>query len=59
MRLHEARLLIASNHGSIATVAAKVGYASAVQFSRDFWKHSGRSAPEEARWMREHPGEPT
>ncbi|GBR00216.1 AraC-type DNA-binding domain-containing protein [Gluconacetobacter liquefaciens NRIC 0522] len=59
MRLHEARLMIASNHGSIATVAAKVGYASAAQFSRDFRKHFGRSATEEARWMREHLGEST
>lgn len=59
MRLHEARLMIASNHGSIATVAALVGYASAAQFSRDFREHFGRSATEEVRWMREHLGEPT
>lgn len=59
MRLHEARLMIASNRGSIASVAAEVGYASATQFSRDFRKHFGRSATEEARWMREHLGEPT
>jgi len=59
IRLHEARLMIASNRGSIATVAAEVGYASAAQFSRDFRKHFGRSATEEVRWMREHVGEPT
>jgi transcriptional regulator GlxA family with amidase domain len=58
MRLHEARLMIASNRGSIASVAAEVGYASAAQFSRDFRKHFGRSATEEARWMREHLGIP-
>ncbi|MGR6468683.1 AraC family transcriptional regulator N-terminal domain-containing protein [Rhizobium sp. PAMB 3182] len=59
MRLHEARVMIASNQGPISTVAAQVGYASAAQFSRDFRKHFGRTATEEARWMREHLGEPT
>ncbi|WP_062226710.1 AraC family transcriptional regulator [Aureimonas frigidaquae] len=54
IRLHEARMMIASNQGSIATVAAKVGYASAAQFSRDFRNHFGRTATEEIRWMREH-----
>lgn len=57
MRLHEARLMIARNHGSVASVAAKVGYQSASQFSRDFRRHFGRSAMEEARWMTEHLGE--
>lgn len=59
MRLHEARVMIASNQGSIATIAAEVGYASAAQFARDFRQHFGRTATEEARWMREHLGYPT
>ena len=57
MRLHEARLMIARQKGRIAAIAAKVGYASAAQFSRDFKRHFGRSASEEAVWMREHLGE--
>ncbi|WP_274425225.1 AraC family transcriptional regulator [Chelativorans sp. YIM 93263] len=57
MRLHEARLMIARRKGPIAAIAAKVGYASAAQFSRDFRRHFGRSASEEANWMREHLGE--
>nr|WP_226583251.1 AraC family transcriptional regulator [Acuticoccus sediminis] len=57
MRLHEARLMIARQEGPIAAIAARVGYASAAQFSRDFRRHFRRSATEEARWMREHLGE--
>ncbi|WP_339112844.1 AraC family transcriptional regulator [Thioclava sp. GXIMD2076] len=57
MRLHEARLRIARNHGSIAGIAIEVGYQSASQFSRDFRRYFGRSAKEEARWMRDHLGE--
>ena len=57
MRLHEARLMIARQEGTIAAIAARVGYASAAQFSRDFRRHFRRSASEEARWMREHLGE--
>lgn len=54
MRLHEARLMIARQEGTIAVIAARVGYASPAQFSRDFRRHFHRSASEEARWMREH-----
>jgi len=57
LRLHEARLKIARQDGSIARIASDVGYASAAQFSRDFRRHFGRSATEEARWMRVHLGE--
>lgn len=57
IRLHEARLMIARQEGTIAAIAARVGYASAAQFSRDFRRHFRRSASEEARWMREHLGE--
>ncbi len=59
MRLHEARLMIARNYGPVATVAAEVGYTSAAHFSRDFRQYFGRSATEEARWMRAHLGEAT
>ncbi|WP_319517743.1 AraC family transcriptional regulator [uncultured Martelella sp.] len=57
MRLHEARLMIARREGTIAVIAARVGYASAAQFSRDFRRHFRRSASEDAKWMREHLGE--
>ena len=56
MRLHEARLMIA-RRGTIAQVAASVGYASAAQFSRDFKRHFGRTASEEMNWVRRHLGE--
>lgn len=57
MRLHEARLRIARQEGTIAAIATAVGYLSAAQFSRDFRRHFHRSATEEAKWMREHLGE--
>lgn len=57
MRLHEARLMIARQEGTIAAIAIRVGYASPAQFSRDFKRHFRRSASEEARWMYEHLGE--
>jgi len=57
MRLHEARLMIARQDGTIAEVAARVGYASPAQFSRDFKRHFRRTASEEARWVRQHLGE--
>ncbi|WP_245480232.1 AraC family transcriptional regulator [Neorhizobium sp. NCHU2750] len=56
MRLHEARLKIAGN-GTIAQAAASVGYASAAQFSRDFKRHFGRTASDEAKWVHRHLGE--
>ncbi len=57
IRLHEARLMIARQDGTIAQVAASVGYASPAQFSRDFKRHFRRTASEEARWVRQHLGE--
>ncbi len=57
MRLHEARLMIARHSGTIAEIAGSVGYASPAQFSRDFKRHFGRTASEEAKWMRHHLGE--
>ena len=58
LRLHEARLMIARRQGTLAAIAAEVGYASAAQFSRDFKRHFHRTPSEEAKWMREHLGEP-
>jgi transcriptional regulator GlxA family with amidase domain len=57
LRLHEARLMIARQRGTIAEVAASVGYASAAHFSRDFKRHFRRTASEEAKWVRQHLGE--
>ncbi|MGO4486299.1 AraC family transcriptional regulator [Rhizobium pisi] len=57
MRLHEARLVIARQRSTIAEVAVSVGYASPAQFSRDFKRHFGRTASEEAKWVRHHLGE--
>jgi AraC-like DNA-binding protein len=56
IRLHEARLMIARQVGTVSLISEKVGYASPAQFSRDFRRHFGRSATEEAKWMREHLG---
>lgn len=56
MRLHEARLMIARRAGPIADVAARVGYASPAQFSRDFKRHFGRTASKEAAWVKDHLG---
>lgn len=57
MRLHEARLMIARRSGTIADVAASVGYVSPAQFSRDFRRHFGRTASEEAEWVLQHLGD--
>jgi len=57
LRLHEARLMIARQSGTIARVAISVGYVSPAQFSRDFKRHFGRTASEEVKWVRHHLGE--
>ncbi|QKJ94491.1 AraC family transcriptional regulator [Agrobacterium pusense] len=57
LRLHEARLMIARQSGTIADVAVSVGYVSPAQFSRDFRRHFGRTASEEAKWVQYHLGE--
>lgn len=57
MRLHAARLMIARGEGPVSAIAARVGYVSPAQFSRDFRRHFHRSATEEAKWMRAHIGE--
>jgi AraC-like DNA-binding protein len=43
LRLHEARRLIAGESESVARVAARVGYASPSQFSRDYKRAFGAS----------------
>lgn len=57
LRLHEARLMITRRQGTLAVIAAEVGYASAAQFSRDFKRHFRRTPSEEVKWVREHLGE--
>ncbi|MDQ0133928.1 transcriptional regulator GlxA family with amidase domain [Neorhizobium galegae] len=57
LRLHEARLMIARKSGTIADVAASVGYVSPAQFSRDFKRHFGRTASEEVKWVQHHLGD--
>lgn len=57
IRLHEARLMIARKEGPVSAIAARVGYVSSAQFSRDFRRHFRRSATEEAKWVREHLGQ--
>ncbi|MXO65429.1 AraC family transcriptional regulator [Altericroceibacterium endophyticum] len=57
IRLHEARWMIAMRTGPIASIATRVGYASAAHFSRDFKRHFDRNPSEEAEWMRHHLGE--
>ncbi|MGM4984431.1 MULTISPECIES: AraC family transcriptional regulator [Rhizobium] len=57
LRLHEARLMIARRSGTIADVAASVGYVSPAQFSRDFKRHFGRTASEEVKWVQHHLGD--
>lgn len=57
LRLHEARLMIARQTGTIAEVAASVGYVSPAQFSRDFKRHFGRTASEDVKWVQHHLGE--
>lgn len=42
---------------NIAEVAVSVGYVSPAQFSRDFKRHFGRTASEEAQWVRQHLGD--
>jgi AraC-like DNA-binding protein len=57
MRLHEARWMVAMRTAPIASIAIRVGYASAAHFSRDFKRHFHRNPSEEAKWMRYHIGE--
>jgi AraC-like DNA-binding protein len=51
MRLHHARLLMVQDGVSAGAAAARVGYASASQFSREFKRLFGRNPSEELRWV--------
>lgn len=52
VRLHQARLMMIRDHVTAAGAAARVGYESPSQFSREFKRLFGRSPGEEAREMR-------
>jgi len=51
-RLHQARLLMIQDGTSAAHAAARVGYESASQFSREFKRFFGRTPQEEAAFMK-------
>jgi len=57
-RLHQARLMMVQDGVGAGTAAARVGYASASQFSREFKRLFGRSPGDEVRWMRESGSRP-
>lgn len=50
-RLHHARLLLVQHGVSAGLAVARVGYASASQFSREFKRMFGRSPGDEVRWV--------
>lgn len=52
-RLHQARLMMVQDGVGAGAAAARVGYASASQFSREFKRLFGRSPGDEVRAMRE------
>lgn len=52
-RLHKARLLMVQEGASAQTAAARVGYESASQFSREFKRFFGRTPVEEAAQMKD------
>jgi AraC-like DNA-binding protein len=51
-RLHQARMLMAHDGVTAAAVAARVGYESPSQFSREFKRMFGRSPTDEAQHMK-------
>lgn len=53
IRLHQARLMMIRDRQTAAAAAARVGYESPSQFSREFKRFFGRSPAEEARCMAE------
>ncbi|KVD03851.1 AraC family transcriptional regulator [Burkholderia ubonensis] len=55
-RLHQARLMMVQDGVGAGAAAARVGYASASQFSREFKRLFGRSPGDDVRWMRETGG---
>ncbi len=52
-RLHKARLLMVQDGASAQTAAARVGYESASQFSREFKRFFGRTPLEETAQMKD------
>ena len=52
-RLHKARLLMVQDGASAQTAAARVGYESASQFSREFKRFFGRTPAEDAAQMKD------
>ncbi|WP_414443419.1 AraC family transcriptional regulator [Burkholderia sp. 22PA0106] len=50
-RLHHARLMLVQQNVSASVAAARVGYVSASQFSREFKRMFGRSPGDEVRWV--------
>lgn len=50
-RLHHARLMMVQDGLNAGAAAARVGYASASQFSREFKRLFGRSPSDEVRWV--------
>ncbi|MEK6348615.1 MAG: AraC family transcriptional regulator [Burkholderia sp.] len=50
-RLHHARLMMVQQNVSASVAAARVGYVSASQFSREFKRMFGRSPGDEVRWV--------
>ncbi len=53
-RLHHARLMMVQHGVSAGAAAARVGYASASQFSREFKRMFGRSPGDDVRWVQTH-----
>lgn len=53
IRLHEARLLLATHPNDVTGVGYKVGYDSASQFSREYRRYFGTPPSQDARKLRE------
>jgi len=53
LRLHRARLMLIQQNMTAAGAAARTGYESDSQFSREFKRLFGRSPAEEARIMKQ------
>lgn len=52
IRLHKARMLMVQDGLNVSTAAARVGYESASQFSREYKRHFGSTPADEAAKMR-------
>ncbi|GAA4102331.1 AraC family transcriptional regulator N-terminal domain-containing protein [Nocardioides kongjuensis] len=56
VRLHQARLLLVSGDDDVATIAHRVGYDSATQFSREYRRRFGESPGRDGARLRNHAG---